>query len=74
MAYKYIDETEAYSQYDDYIDEMTGDVTILGMSYSASRVLKEMDPIAYSCGFSNWLYSMELTTDESEAEDEDEDE
>lgn len=74
MAYKYIEESEAYSQWDDYIDEVNGPVVILGMEYTASRVLKEMDPIAYSCEFDNWLDSMELTTDESEAEDEDEDE
>ena len=68
MAYTYIDESDAEAQYDDMLDELYP-VQIGGMSFCASRVLKELDPIAYNCGFSDWLDANELTTDESEAED-----
>ena len=27
-------------------------------SYGASRILEEMDPVAYRCGFSDWTYSL----------------
>jgi hypothetical protein len=64
MTYTYIPEHEAEEQFNDYIDEATGVVTILGMAYCASRILKEIDPVAYNCELANYLDSMELTTDE----------
>jgi len=67
MAYTYIDEAEAYSLYDDMLDEIYPDQV---GNILASRILKELDPIAYSCGFDDWLDSCELTIDESEAEQE----
>lgn len=71
MSYKYISEDDAESMFNDFIDEMTGPVTVLGMEYTASRVLKELDPIAYNCELANYLDSEGLTTEESEADDED---
>lgn len=68
MSYTYIDESDAQQQYDDLLDELYP-VEIGGMSFCASRVLKELDPIAYNCGFSDWLDANDLTTDESEAND-----
>jgi hypothetical protein len=65
MAYTYIDESNAEQQYDDMLDELYP-VEIGGMSFCASRVLKELDPIAYNCGFSDWLDANELTIDEDE--------
>jgi hypothetical protein len=67
MAYTYIEESEAYSLYDDMLDEIYPDQV---GNILASRILKELDPIAYSCGFDDWLDSCELTIDESEAEQE----
>ena len=65
MAYTYIDETEAYQQYDDMLDECYPD-QIMGIP--ASMILHKCDPIAYSCGFDDWLDSCELTIDETESE------
>jgi hypothetical protein len=28
---------------------------IAGMEYQASRALREVDPIAYRCGFNDWV-------------------
>lgn len=64
-------ESELERRWDDCLDEVHGD--FMG-SYPASRVLKEVDPIAYRCGFNDWV-SNELgeTITEDEPEDEDED-
>lgn len=64
---QYISEQDAAERYDEFLDEI-GDVKIGELSYSASRVLKEVDPTAYRCGMADWLDSEELTTDESEAD------
>ena len=60
MTYTYIDESDALNRYRDEIDECH-DVKIFGMSFCASRVLEELDPIAFNCGFSDWLDGNELT-------------
>ena len=39
--------------YDDELDETYQDYEIMGLSFSASRVLKECDPIAYKCGLND---------------------
>lgn len=41
--------------YKDLIDQTTPTVTIWGMEYDASRVLLEVDPIAYREGLNEWL-------------------
>ena len=65
MIYTYISESDAYQQYDEMIDELypnqVGNIL-------ASRILSELDPIAYSCGFDDWLDANELTTEEDEEE------
>lgn len=59
MEYQVISETEAYEQYDNYIDEATEEIKILGMSYTPSRALLRVDPTAYRVifdEFANHLY------------------
>ena len=66
---KYISDHEAHDQYDQMLDECYGETKIAGYSYQTSRVLKIADPIAYRCGFSDWLDSENLTTDEDMSDD-----
>jgi hypothetical protein len=73
MAYTYIEESEALDQYRNELDEFYP-VEIAGMSFCASRILEELDPIAFSCGFDDWLDSNELTTEEPEEEETEEEE
>ena len=65
---KYIHEHEAEALYNELIDECNPIVKIFGAQYLPSRALKELDPIAYNCGFTDWLDAENLTTDESEAD------
>ena len=42
--------------YNDMLDECTEGCAFC-QSYGAARILQEMDPTAYRCGFSDWLQS-----------------
>jgi len=50
-------ETEAEDLYDEMLDEVYGLVEIAGLQYETSRILKEIDPIAYRCKMMDWLDS-----------------
>lgn len=54
-----ISETEAYARYEDMLDEVHGDVELGDLVYSPSAVLKAVDPIAYRCGFTDFVDSLE---------------
>lgn len=47
---------EKYTEddYDEMLDDCYGDVQITGLSYSTSYALKNLDPIAYRCGFADY--------------------
>ena len=52
-----VSDAELHDRYDDLLDETAGEVRIGGLTYSASVVLKAVDPIAYRVGYSDWLDS-----------------
>jgi hypothetical protein len=57
------DEAEAESRYDDMLDEV-GQYDLRGMfaNYQPSRVLREIDPVAYRCGMNDWLDGEDKST------------
>ena len=71
---KYVPEHEALEMYRDCLDDCNDLVVVCGMSYNPSRVLEELDPIAFNCGFNDYCDSMDITTDEDEADEESEEE
>ena len=50
---------DAHEMYDEMLDECYPMVSICGYDHYPSECLKEMDPIAYRCGFSDWVASEE---------------
>lgn len=60
-----LSEQQAYDSYDEMLDELHT-VKIGSLEYSASDVLKKMDPIAYSCGFSDFCDSQYIDLEEEE--------
>ena len=52
-------EAEALEQYDQMLDECYPMVKVCGYEYDPSRALKELDPIAYRVGFSDYCSSLE---------------
>ena len=50
-------EKEAYEMYDECLDE-EGPIRIGSLSYDPSDVLKNVDPTAYECGFTDYIDSL----------------
>lgn len=50
-------EYEALQQYDEYLDDVYPDITVAGLTWTTSYTIKNVDPIAYRTGFSDWCDS-----------------
>lgn len=46
--------------YDNFLDDIHGDVSICGYDYSASEALKSIDPVAYRCGKNDYEANFDL--------------
>ena len=53
-----ISERQAAEMYDEMLDDCEGPVELCGMTYSASQVLRVVDPVAYRCGFNDYVDSL----------------
>jgi hypothetical protein len=53
-----ITQAELIEMYEEMINECTEEMKIGHISFEASRVLKELDPIAYNCGLSDFYDSI----------------
>ena len=59
-----IDEDKYDDKYDEWLDEIHGEIMIGCISFLPSRILSELDPIAYRCGFSDYIDSLDIEDDE----------
>lgn len=59
-----IDQDKHEESFDEQIDEMTGTIEIIGLKFCASRILQELDPIAYRCALGDYVDSLDVTEDE----------
>jgi hypothetical protein len=48
-------DNDLQSMYDETLNEIYGKISICNLDYPASYALKSVDPIAYDCGFSDYL-------------------
>ena len=67
-AEEYISEEYAPETYDEYLDEMYTEVTILSYNYSMSNALKKIDPVVYRCGLSDYASALFCEIEEEEIE------
>lgn len=58
-----IDESKYEEGYKGLIDECTEVIQIMGMSFTPSRVLEELDPIAFACGLSDYVDGIDKSDD-----------
>lgn len=59
------------NEYMEFLDEVYGEVTICGMTYSAGTALEAVDPIAFRCGLGD--YESEIQAELEEAIDNEDD-
>lgn len=55
VAQYIIDNAEAWDEYDCMIRDCYGDVEVMGLTYDPATVLERVDPVAYRCGYSDWM-------------------
>jgi len=41
-------------EYEDYLNDLFGEVYVCGTNYDSGRLLKEIDPVAFRCGKSDY--------------------
>ena len=54
-----ISEYEAEERYIQMLDDCHDEVDVCGYKYAPSDALKSLDPIAYRCGFNDYVSSLE---------------
>lgn len=64
MHYEAISETVA--AYNDMLDEVYAWSDVAGINFAPSDILRELDPIAYKCGWIDWCDAEGIDTDELE--------
>jgi len=72
-----ITDEEMHERYDDWLDELDGPINVGGLTFDASRILKELDPIAYRCGLGDYIsFCMDdgEITEEPPSDDDDDEE
>lgn len=55
LAALVLSDRELKERFDEFLDDVYGVVSIAGLSYCTSALLKSTDPIAYRCRFNDWL-------------------
>ena len=59
IEYYEIDESEFEEQYIGMLDS-EGPVSVCGMNFDPSRILRELDPTAYNCGLADYANCIDL--------------
>ena len=49
-----LDNAADKAAYDDMLNECAGEVRIGSLVFDPARIVEELDPIAYRCGFNDW--------------------
>lgn len=52
------------SEFQDHLDEVNGDVTIMGMTYGVGNVLSSVDPVAFRCAQGDYESQLQAELEE----------
>lgn len=50
-----VSEGEAEEQYNEMLNDVYGVVNIAGLEYETARALRDVDPVAYRCGYADYV-------------------
>jgi hypothetical protein len=50
-----LDNSEDKAMYDAMLNECSGEIKIGCLTFDASRIVEELDPVAYRCGFNDYV-------------------
>lgn len=53
-TYEILDDDDMHARYDEWLDSLYGEVNIGHSTFSPSEILKELEPITYRVGFSDF--------------------
>ena len=59
MSFK-MTESDLQESFEQYLDDVHPEVTIAGITFSPSRILREMDPIAFQVSMSDYADNMDI--------------
>ena len=65
----YIAEDEAYFRFNEMLDEIHDEIVIGSVQFAPSRVLFELDRVAYDQAFFDFLDANDLTTEWTESDE-----
>jgi DNA repair exonuclease SbcCD ATPase subunit len=49
-----LEDNDNIEEYDEFLDDVYGEIDVCGIKYCASHLLKEVDPTAYRCGMNDF--------------------
>ena len=55
---------DAYPEYDEFLDS-AGVVIVGGLEFYPSRIIEELDPTAYNCGYNDWVNSYQCELEDA---------
>ena len=61
------------NEYMELLDDVYGEVTICGMTYSAGAALEAIDPVAFRCGLGDYESEIQAELDEAIENEDDSD-
>lgn len=53
------------NEYMEFLDEVYGEVSICGMTYSAGTALEAVDPVAFRCGLGDYENKVQVELEEA---------
>ena len=58
--------SETVAAYEDMLNASYAPAGVAGLTFDAAHILRDLDPIAYECGWLDWCDSEGIDTDELE--------
>jgi len=59
---------EAEDSFDEFLEEVSGSIQIVGQDFYPSDILKCCDPISYRCNLNDYIDGMGIDSDDLEGE------